>query len=585
MFEPCTTLGDGELVDEIRRLERQVSALHADQARLIAELSRRRVAAWEDDVAQAEAAGMSMDVRRGLKGAFDDGSAEVGLALALATGTARARVEAAVAMCTTMPDTLAALESGRLDRSRAEHLAGLTSALRPRVRREVEAEVLSLLYDERVVLTRSKLGNRVRDAIARCDAASVAAAQAARAAARRVWIEPLPDAMARLCVEGPAAQVQALYTAVDALARTEQASHTKTTGGQPGSNGSLGSAAPTAAGRHAPTGAGRQGAGEGADHAGREDREDREDLAGLGMGVDPHTQPITERFEQRAAAKAAREQAAFADPGRPVDTRSIGARRFDALVAMAADVLSDPEHRLGTMQGQRPHIQVTVAATTLAGADDDPGRLTGYGAVPADVARRLAAVGVWRRLLTDPASGVVTEYGRRTYRPPAALRDLILATHTTCIQPSCGQPSRTSQIDHLTAYAIGGTTGEANAGPECGPHHLIKTHRPHWAVERLPDGTMAWTSPTGHTYLRPPDPVGPVTRIAVSPVGPSDRAGAGDPARVDALTGVHLTRLGLPDTHLSATEYAAIRSDLDAAEHGLAMATAADASRAGPPPF
>ncbi len=552
MIDSARTLTDTELVDEVVRLERQVGALHAQQAGVIAELSRRRVAAWEADIADAEETGVSADVRRGLEAAFDDGAAEIGLALALSPGTARARVEAAVAMCTTMPRTLAALKAGRLDRARAEHLARLTSVLSPVVREEVEAEVLRFLDDERVVMTRAKLGLRVREAIARADAASVAAAHAAKTAERRVWIEPLPDAMARLCVEGPAAQVHALYTAVDALARVEEATpdgsdvraNPENSNGLQGCPGLEGSPA-------------------------------------FELSIDPFTQPIGERFRQREGAKSARDQAAFANPARPVDRRSIGARRFDALVAIAADVLADPDRRLGTVQGQAPHIQVTVAATTLAGADNKPGRLTGYGPIPADAARRLAAIGVWRRLLTDPVTGAVTEYGRRTYRPPAALRDLILARDTTCIQPSCGQPSRTSQIDHLTAYDSGGTTGDSNTGPQCGPHHLIKTHRPRWAVERLPDGALAWTSPTGHVYLRPPDPVG-----SVRPISRDDEAHEGG-AYFDELTGLLVDEDGQPDTFLTNTEFASICREMDAAQEGTAVPVARVTvpSYDAPPPF
>uniref|UniRef100_UPI002852BDF9 DUF222 domain-containing protein n=2 Tax=Actinomyces oris TaxID=544580 RepID=UPI002852BDF9 len=45
-------------------------------------------------------------------------------------------------------------------------------------------------------------------------------------------------------------------------------------------------------------------------------------------------------------------------------------------------------------------------------------------AVPALTAWALAAGGTWRRLVTDPASGVVIDVGRTRYRPPAGLADL-----------------------------------------------------------------------------------------------------------------------------------------------------------------
>ncbi|HSV65422.1 MAG TPA: DUF222 domain-containing protein [Mycobacteriales bacterium] len=42
-------------------------------------------------------------------------------------------------------------------------------------------------------------------------------------------------------------------------------------------------------------------------------------------------------------------------------------------------------------------VLVTVAATTLAGMDDKPGELAGYGPISAAMTRELAAAGTWRR--------------------------------------------------------------------------------------------------------------------------------------------------------------------------------------------
>ncbi|HEY2172364.1 MAG TPA: DUF222 domain-containing protein, partial [Mycobacteriales bacterium] len=75
----------------------------------------------------------------------------------------------------------------------------------------------------------------------------------------------------------------------------------------------------------------------------------------------------------------------------PGDDRGVDARRADALVELVT----------GEQAGET-RVHVTVAATTLAGIDDQPGELAGYGPVTAAVARDLAEGGTWRRLLTDP---------------------------------------------------------------------------------------------------------------------------------------------------------------------------------------
>lgn len=66
-------------------------------------------------------------------------------------------------------------------------------------------------------------------------------------------------------------------------------------------------------------------------------------------------------------------------------------------------------------------VHVTVPWTTLAGVDDLPGQLAGYGPITAAYARELAADATRRRILTDPASGTVLDVGTTTYRPPAGL--------------------------------------------------------------------------------------------------------------------------------------------------------------------
>ncbi|WP_210767467.1 DUF222 domain-containing protein, partial [Cellulomonas humilata] len=76
------------------------------------------------------------------------------------------------------------------------------------------------------------------------------------------------------------------------------------------------------------------------------------------------------------------------------DTRSIDQRRADAFSDVFTSILdrqTTPDGTaLPTRHGQRVALQVTVAATTLAGLDDHPATLGSYGPIPAQVARELA---------------------------------------------------------------------------------------------------------------------------------------------------------------------------------------------------
>ena len=121
--------------------------------------------------------------------------------------------------------------------------------------------------------------------------------------------------------------------------------------------------------------------------------------------------------------------------------------------------------------------------------------------VPDAVARALAAGGTWRRLVTDPLSGAVIDVGRTRYRPPTALADLVRARDGACTHPGCAVPARRCDLDHITPWSGGGTTGLDNLTALCRTHHRLK-HAPGWTLTRTPDGDLTWTTPTGARYRR-----------------------------------------------------------------------------------
>jgi hypothetical protein len=132
------------------------------------------------------------------------------------------------------------------------------------------------------------------------------------------------------------------------------------------------------------------------------------------------------------------------------DPRTMDQKRADLLVDAVLSGL--PDGALPRMQGRRPAIQVVVSADTLLGLDDQPAHLTGYGAITAETARRLAAdeSGTWRRLLTDPDTGQLLDIGERHYRPAQRLRDYVKARDDTCTFPTCNQPGYRCEYDHIT---------------------------------------------------------------------------------------------------------------------------------------
>jgi hypothetical protein len=192
-----------------------------------------------------------------------------------------------------------------------------------------------------------------------------------------------------------------------------------------------------------------------------------------------------------AAAQAAKEASGAAIEG-------VDARRADALVAFATTYLASPGAPLA--HGRKAALQVTVDLPTLLGLADNPAQLAGYGPLPASVARALAADATWRRLVTDPVTGHLLDYGKTVYRPPQALQDFVQARDRNCQFPGCGQPAHRCELDHLTPYGkCGGKTCAVGMAALCKRHHQAKTHR-RWKLTRLPSGHLQWTSPLGRTH-------------------------------------------------------------------------------------
>jgi Domain of unknown function (DUF222)/HNH endonuclease len=170
----------------------------------------------------------------------------------------------------------------------------------------------------------------------------------------------------------------------------------------------------------------------------------------------------------------------------------------------------------------KPLVQIVMSHSTLIGADDQPAELVGYGPIPADLAREVAADAVWHRLITDPLSGALLDYGRRTYHPPAALADFVRARDQHCRFPLCRRTAADAELDHVIGRAEGGETSAANLRALCVHHHKLKTHAG-WHVEAHPDGRLTWITPTGHRHVTEPHDYRPEpTPPANGPAPPPD---------------------------------------------------------------
>jgi Domain of unknown function (DUF222) len=117
-------------------------------------------------------------------------------------------------------------------------------------------------------------------------------------------------------------------------------------------------------------------------------------------------------------------------------------------------------------------IVITVLAeqTTLDGNSDQPGYLPGFGILPADSVRDLAAAGATTKPLTMPSGA------EPAYRPSTILAAFIRWRDLTCRFPGCDAPADVCDIDHTTPYPYG-ATHPSNNKLYCRSHHQVKPLR------------------------------------------------------------------------------------------------------------
>ncbi|MEO6794173.1 MAG: HNH endonuclease signature motif containing protein [Mycobacterium sp.] len=188
------------------------------------------------------------------------------------------------------------------------------------------------------------------------------------------------------------------------------------------------------------------------------------------------------------------------------DPRTLAQRRADALCALAtgAQRLDCCCRRTECSAADKPTpkpmvIHVIAEQASLAGTGQTPGTLIGDDElIPAELLVELAHTALLRPLV-HPA-GASPEQG---YVPSRALADFVRCRDLTCRFPGCDKPATDSDLDHTIAYADGGPTHASNLKCLCRRHHLVKTFL-RWADQQLPDGTVIWHSPSGHTYVTTP---------------------------------------------------------------------------------
>ncbi len=179
-------------------------------------------------------------------------------------------------------------------------------------------------------------------------------------------------------------------------------------------------------------------------------------------------------------------------------------RMADAFVTLI-DGTSDlsPEKR-----NQVAEVQIVVGVDALLGNSEMPADIFGTDLMlSAQQVRNLVPDSRLRRILVDPIDGTLLEFGRKTYRPPAALNDHVKRRDKVCRAPGCNRSAKFADVDHIVPWDEGGETTVSNLASLCRRHHLLKTFGG-WSYALDSQGNANWSLPSGN---QPVDHARPVT--------------------------------------------------------------------------
>ena len=512
--------------------------------------ARARVLAWLQAEQHTDLAMLS----KNYPGLHEMLPTEVGFALRTSDATAGNMISLARAITTRTPGTLQALRDGLIHHDHAMAIARATSTTTPEIAAQVEADLLQHLTAPGSTITAEQLRRRAVRRVIKLDPDGSADRHRKAAADRRItrWTEE--DGMAGMTIYAPAQHIAIIWETATTLAYAAKTPGDDRTlgnrrvdaltdlcadildqqtrpGHHPGphpANNAAGDTADQAGTRHESAhqegadriGADQRGTGRaGADQAGTRHESAHQEGADR-VGADPAgadragadqagadragTDPAGSNAEQPSSTTDITQSSTGGPVAAPCST--CGRPPDGATPTSSTAVLPKPPAALPKYHGQRPHIQVVIPYTVLLGGIE-PCELVGHGAITADQARLIAADGILRRLVTDPLSGTLLDYGRTRYQPPETLKQFVITRDGTCQAPGCLQPAHRGQIDHVDAYRpgkpTGGKTNHRDLKNYCLHHHRAKDGGG-FTNTLGPDGTSHWTTPLGRQYSRPP---------------------------------------------------------------------------------
>ena len=443
---------------------------------------------WLQSVMQTAFVAIADDQRESLEygesGVDDEEREEIAAALRLSPATAQAKLDTARILVNELPATCAALASGEISAAHANVIARESAPLlRGGIDRELIAQIEKSAIASAEFHTPAQVANKIRTAVARALPVECEESFARAHELRKVSCYPERDGMATVIALLSAPDAQSVMVAIERhLQRKDrQALHLISAQNSYATDQNSATDQNTLSGNN--------------------------DLATSSEITNPwkidnrRADAFIEIINQYLTTDIA-DQTGADQTG--ADQTGADQTATDQTGTSAGNL--SKQKKIKNINRKPISINVTVDLPTLLGIAENPAQLTGYGPIPASLARELAADGNWQRFITDPRSGELLDLGRKSYRPSQYLVDFLLARDRTCRFPGCRYPAHRSDIDHVTPWDEGGKTTPENLGALCRRHHRLKTHGG-WKVTSASDGSCEWISPNGKHYLVPSRPV------------------------------------------------------------------------------
>jgi hypothetical protein len=168
-------------------------------------------------------------------------------------------------------------------------------------------------------------------------------------------------------------------------------------------------------------------------------------------------------------------------------------------------------------------VNLVISDRTLLGDETTPASVSGYGPIPAEVARKLVSVAATdprsratlRRLYAHPRSGALVAMESRARRFPSGLATFIGLRDERCRTPYCDAPIR--HRDHAVPHSRGGPTEAANGLGMCERCNYVKENTG-WQVSAHVDETGRHTAeyitPTGGCHRSAAPSLAPALTIS-----------------------------------------------------------------------